>query len=670
MLRWIGNFMPPVMEESEVLRSETAAVEQWTRRVRDARDKWTPDFKRMKQNMEFAAGLQWAGQKKTRTQRYVCNMTIQMVNQKVATLYARNPQVSAKRRKRMDFRLWDGDLSSIQQALMRVQQSMLTGIPDVEAEALLRDYQQGRQFQELVDKVGQTLEYAYQYQTDNQEVEFKEQMKQLVTTVIVCGVGYVRPSYVRDVPNAPMTDGGRSMVERARSAQEILRRVESGELDEDSAEVEQLRLLVGSFGVLPMANEVVEGLKFDFPDPTSIIPDPRVKSLNEFTGARWIAQEYMLPLREVNSFFETEIQVGTDLKVYSSDGVESPISSSRDQEEVTNPTICLWEVMDISTKSHFFIVDGHKKYVMPPEAMTPKIRRFWPVFGLTFNRVLAMPSLETSPFPPSDVELVYHPQKEWNRSRDALRAQRRANAPKYVARKGLLTEDDKAKLDTAEPNQVVELEGLPPDTEPGRFLSPMAHAPIDPLAYDTNPIREDFMLASRLQEANMGAAQPDVTATGQTIAEQSRQSVASSNVDDLDGLLSRLAEAGGEMLLREMPRQVVERIAGIGAVWPEQNREDFINEIYLEIEAASSGRPNKALEIANFERIAPLLLQAGANPLYLVQEGIRRLDDRADVNKAFPLVPSAPGGMMQPGATPEQPLQQLPSEAPVPLPGA
>jgi hypothetical protein len=161
--------------------------------------------------------------------------------------------------------------------------------------------------------------------------------------------------------------------------------------------------------------------------------------------------------------------------------------------------------------------------------------------------------------------------------------------------------------------------------------------------------------------------------------------VASSNVDDLDSLLTALARSGGEMLLWEMSKQTVLRIVGPGAVWPEENRSDFVNQIELSIVASSSGRPNKAIEVANFERMAPLLMQAGANPMFLIREGVKRLDDRLDVNDAFPVQLPAPGGATAPGQAgapagpeqakppgePHQPLVELPpGGASVPLAGA
>jgi hypothetical protein len=59
-------------------------------------------------------------------------------------------------------------------------------------------------------------------------------------------------------------------------------------------------------------------------------------------------------------------------------------------------------------------------------------------------------------------------------------------------------------------------------------------------------------------------------------------------------------------------------------------------EIYLKIRAGSSGRPNKAADLANLERVSPFLLQIpGINPEFLAKEYLRRLDDSIDLTEAI-----------------------------------
>ena len=71
-------------------------------------------------------------------------------------------------------------------------------------------------------------------------------------------------------------------------------------------------------------------------------------------------------------------------------------------------------------------------------------------------------------------------------------------------------------------------------------------------------------------------------------------------------------------------------------MWPQITAQDVADELMLEIEAGSSGRPNKAMEIGNMERLTPLLLQIpGIKPDWLAKQLIQRLDDRIDPTDAI-----------------------------------
>src|SRR6266496_1092543 len=607
-----------------------ASVKLWQSRITSARKKWEPDFKRMRKNMEFVTGLQWAGQAEMDEERYVNNLTLRIVNQKVATLYAKNPKAVATRRDRLDFQIWDENVESLMNGIQQASQMTQSGQPlPIELSALFADYQQGYQRRKLVEKVCRTMEVVYQYQVDTQQPEFKEQMKQAVRRVITCGVAYARPIFCTDesqYTDVSTIDTKSGIHDRMNRVKAIVQQIKNDDIDETSPQFETLRSLmlsISASNVLQNEFQLPQRLEFDFPPSTSILIDERCRNLHDFVAARWLAQEYILPVQEVNGIFNVDVKVGTGAtdraKEYTQEGDSTKELVSRDQSQ-TDPLakkhVALLEVFDYSTKTRFFLVDGHKDYILPPELVTPNVSGFWHHIALVFNGIEIEPGTKASIFPPSDVQTLKSVQKEWNRTREALRDHRNANAPKYLVRKGFLTDDDKAKLRNAVPNEVIELEGVPPEQPIEKFIIPMQFAEIDPRLYDTAPLEQDMMLGAGTQQANIGPAQPNVTATVGTIAEQSRLNVSASNIDDLDGFLSRLAQAGGEMLLQNMSSQIVKRIAGPGAVWPDlpQSRQDFLNEVYLKIEAASSGRPNKAIEIQNFQQLAPIMLQAGANP--------------------------------------------------------
>src|SRR3546814_16682153 len=93
------------------------------------------------------------------------------------------------------------------------------------------------------------------------------------------------------------------------------------------------------------------------------------------------------------------------------------------------------------------------------------------------------------------------------------------------------------------------------------------------------------------------------------MAKQGRISTISANGDDLDEFLAEVARATGQLMLLELDEATAKRIAGEGAVWPALSREDVISEIFLTVKAGSSGRPNKAAEIAKRERAFQFIVQ-------------------------------------------------------------
>lgn len=210
-----------------------------------------------------------------------------------------------------------------------------------------------------------------------------------------------------------------------------------------------------------------------------------------------------------------------------------------------------------------------------------------------------------------------------------------AARPRFGTPKGMLDDESKLNLMNAKPFSVIEmnLPGENPDV--GKALQPIQIPGVDPNLYETNPIFTDIQLVVGAQEAQFGAV-AKATATESSIAEGSRIASVDSNVDDLDAFLTRIARASGQILLREMGEQEVRKITGDGAMWPQLTLEEIAQELYLEIEAGSSGKPNQAQEIRNWKEMLPFLIQMpNINPTWLARESLRRLDDRMDLTEAI-----------------------------------
>jgi hypothetical protein len=648
---------PVEPESDEPAASVSAHVKRWIATVEDAKTYFKPQFDRMIANMDFVAGLQWVGQESIHEEtRYVANFCLHQMEMKVAQLYARNPKTKARRKKRLDFKVWDGRMESILAAQMPLPGAMPETI--AASQLLLTDYAQGRLQRDMLDKVGQTLETLFQWFQDNQQPPLKTSMKQLIRTVCICGVGYMTVDLVQ--PN----EGTLSRLDTESTAKERLGRIKvlvdkiaAGDINDDSAEVEDLRSLVASLNnglLLGEPQNDNERVIFQFPSPLSIIVDKRCTCLEGFVGARWIAQEFNMDLDEVNAFFGTEIE-RTDVSD-SSRSFEVPAVTTGNQTNNELPPpfpVTIWKVWDLDSKSEFVIMQGHDDYVQAPQPIFPDTNCVWPIFALTFNKVLVDPNTKSkaSVYPPSDIDIMRPAQKEWNRSRDSLRDHRVGNEPLYFTIDGSLSQEDIDKLKVARPGDVIPLK-VPQNTDLTKIFVPRIKDPIDSLAHDTTPLSQDLYYTLGSEPTPLKPGSNKGTATAATIHEESRVSLAASNVDDLDTFLSVVANCVGEMCLKVLPKATVERIAGPGSVWTDdfQNKEDFVNLVYLDIVAASSGRPNKALEMSNWQVAAPILQAAGASPMFIAQETLRRLDETLEIDDCFPMGMQMPMGALGMGA--------------------
>jgi hypothetical protein len=682
----------------EVTDQRKALVAAWCRRVKSAKSHWDKAYKKMREDQDFCLGLQWS--KNPEDRRYKANLTLRLVAQKTAFLYAKNPKAVARRRERLNAVLWDGTNNQLQQMMqsgaMLAQQaagqpggipqamgSMMQGaqnpMQDPQMAAAAQMAQQGmaiaadasraKQENEMLDKFGKTLELLYDYNIKEQVHPFKSMMKLVVRRAVTVGVGYVKLGFERVMDKKPdMEKGIADASERLSTLERLAADLHDQVTDVDSMEAEQLRLLIQD---MSQQQEflVREGLTFDYPLPTNIIPDIKTVELRHFLHSDWVAEQFMLSKNEIEEIYN--VDVGDSFTSYKqwdirgpdpiqmarqmagTDWVEGRKSDDRQQD-----FCCVWEIYSRKDGMVYTVCDGYKDFLREPASPEVYNERFYPWYPLLFNECDHPEEI----FPPSDVRLMRDMQLEYNRCREGLKEQRIAARPFIGVVAGSMEEADLTKLENREANAIVELQALQPNQDIKNLLQSYAGSGIDPNLYEVNPVYEDVLRTTGIQEANLGGTS-DATATQAQIAEGSRMTSMGSNTDDLNDLLTQLARNGGQMLIGEVAKATVEKIVGQGAVWPEMSRQDIAQEVALEIEAGSMGRPNAAQEVANAQRIYPLLIQIpGINPEYLAKDLLRRMDDRLDLTQAFKsMLPSIvamngmaqgipPGSGMGPGA--------------------
>jgi hypothetical protein len=604
-------------EEPDVTAQRKNLVSQWLKDIKAAEDFFEPDFKRMRDNMQLAyagATKKWIEQN-----NFVVPIISRHINQAVASLYAKNPRVIAEKKRRLDYIVWDGREDSLKAAEEGIALAMsppivdpATGMatpppqPNPEHIAIIKEVSEVQKKNLMLKRVCKTMEVLLHYYMNEQTPSFKKQLKQLVRRTKICGVGYVFLGYQRLLEKRPDIAAKIEDVSAQLARIETLSaELQDGLMEEDSARREELKTMLAD---LQAKVEVIarEGPVFDFPRSTEIIIDQRCRQLNGLVGAGWFARKMFMKPDEITDIYK--IDINNSFRAYkkltNKSGKESWNVSSDTNSGDADSFACVYEVWNKTNNQTFTVIDGYSDFVRGPETPEVELERFWPLFVLTFNDV----EHEEKLYPVSDVQALEHTQMEYNRSRQARRLHRQANKPKYATVAGRLSNADKNKLQTHPDSAIIELNGLSAGEDVNTVLQVMKPAPMDPALYETNSEMEDVFRTVGSQEANLGGSS-GATATEVSVGEQSRTSSLDSNVDDLDEMLSELVQATGQMLLLKLEQETVKRIAGPGAVWPQMSRQEIMEEVMIDIKAGSSGRPNRAAELANMERAAPFLMQ-------------------------------------------------------------
>jgi hypothetical protein len=719
-------------------------VEKWASKVRSAKRKWDPYFKKMLRDQKFCAGKQWPEETKSAVfndelnDRYIANITLRHVKQRVAAVYAKNPRVVAKVRPRLLATVWDGTMQGLQQAQQTMQQAQvaqeaqqklglgiglglaaakagvplntLAGKPEftwqdpskgtppgapgapnpapnlmsmlspqpgqapifpppqppppdelAQAQAVIADAQQVKAQFDQLQRIAKTLQLLFEYEISQQQQSFKIRMKMATRRAATSGIGWVRVGFQRVMAPNPDLDSklgdGQSQIQfMAKVAADIA----DGIITEDSPEAEQMRLVAQS---MAQASEIVarEGLIFSWPKSTAIIPDEDCVALRDFLGCNWVAEEFCLSPDEIQKTYG--VDVGKKYTAYSKSnpGSDWQQATPRNPSDTTGVGTddsygIVWEIFNKDDGLVYTVCDGYCDFLREPAEPEFYTDRFWPWFLIAFNET------DGEVWPQSDVNLVRPMQLELNRSRQGLREHRFANRPKIAYSSGVLSAEDIEALKNPPTNAVIAVDGLQPGQDINQLLQAIKGAPIDPNIYETNETFQDMLRVAGDQQADLGPTS-GATATESNIAAQARATSTGSEIDDIDDTLSSLAQSAGQILLLNVSQETVQKIVGPGAVWPQLTKSEVAQQLYLDIEAGSSGRPDQARELQNFERIAPILMQIpGISPNFLAKEALTRLDDNIDLEDA--VADGQPSIMaqnaVQPGASTGPPGSQPP----------
>lgn len=606
-----------------------AFITSWCGRIKGAKKHWDKDFKRMREDMDFV--FQGADKDWTEFDKYVANIVQQYVRQRVARLYARNPIFTCKRKQRLDFKIWDENPQSIMTAQMQAQADPAF-LPLYEQ--LVADIQEGSTRRQQMDKICKTMELLFMDCVQEQRPNFKKAMKQLIRRVETTGIGWVKIDYQRIMQPRPDEE---AQVDDVTHRVAVLDRLRSDKVDEKFNETDrQNEELKQAESVLQAQKDIIvrEGLVFSFPRSTSVVVDPRTRSLDGLQGTDWLAEEFLMTTDEVKEIYK--IDLGNSFRAYTAkeeDSGQRDMFPGRGGDGYSvQQLVQVWEVYDKKTGMFFVLADGYPDYLRAPAPPPITVETFFPYLALMFNEI----EHDKHIYPLSDVRQLRHIQKEYNRAKEALRQHRIASAPLYATGAGQFDEEDQLNLALHNPHDVVVLKGLGEGENVNNKLQMVKKYPIDPNVYQTSDTFQDLTRVVGADDSALGTTSTNVTATDSSLANDTRMSSLSSNTDDLDEFMSELGRLGGQVLLMEMSAAEVTKRVGVGAVWPQLTVSDIMSEIYLTVEAGSSGRPNKAAKGAALERVGNILLSIpGVSPRWLFKQVMQTVDETIDLTDAF-----------------------------------
>lgn len=622
-------------EDKEASMARQNLVSEMLGRVASALKDHKPAFDRMKADMDLV--FHGYDPKEWDDKRYVVNLAQRHVQQRTAALYAKNPRCVAKRRQRLMHKLWDGSPQMLEdaRAAQAASEQAMQPVPQAVA-MVLAEYEQVAAENTRLDRIGKTLEILFHYFMQESQPTFKSQMKALVRRMLTTGVGYVKLGFQREMQRKPEISARMNDAQvRLDHLERLAKEMKEGELQEHQAEMEELML---SMQALTEESQIIlrEGLLFDFPDSSAIIVDPRCKQLRGFIGARWIAHRMFFTPDEVEEIYAKDVKGGyTGYQVqgrsHDSSAKQLAPTEADGKKNPEDGMVCVYEVYDKPSGLVYTVAEGFKDFLKEPAEPELKLETFWPVYALVCNEV----EHDKEIYPPSDVHLMRSMVGEYNRAREGLREHRKANRPTYLTPAGALEDEDKESLKNRPAHGVVTIQGMQVGQKSEDLVAPLKTTGIDPNLYEVSTVFDDVQLAVGAQEANFGGT-AGATATETSVAESSRMSALGAQVDELDSFMSDVARAAGAILFQQMSAEQVRRIAGEGAVWPELTAQEIADEIQLEIEAGSTGKPNLAAELRNLERVLPYLIQIpGIDPKWLAKEVLKRMDDKLDLDAAL-----------------------------------
>ncbi len=438
---------------------------------------------------------------------------------------------------------------------------------------------------------------------------------------------------------------------------------------------------------------------FDSVLPEDMIVDGAIYQPEKIYSARFMTQRVYMDETEIRVTFAIPREHGLFEGTTSDDIFASADDSSRDGEgdkgagerdEGTKAAMrgdkyAVWERWDRTTGLVYHWIEGAQTFLRK-DRPTIKTKRFFPFYFLQFNRV------SRRLLGISNVQLGRPLQNEINLVRTHKRQAKRAAYDMHVYEHDLFDEDETRRLRSRPPGGWISTKKSVEELKAKIMTMTGSYRPE---LHEVMDERQELSTVMGAPAAAQGMTKGGAdTATEASIADQAMDLRTDYERWILETqLLTPIYQDAAQIVVQAVPEEVAKARGGPGVVWPLVSREQLWSNLQLEIVGGSTGKPNQDRELAKIEKAVGIYTSSGAsmmrpiNPTALAGQLLSTLDWRIDVEDfLMPMGPppqaqltgkgsggAPPEGTPSPGAeveTPQEqagePQQPIGDDAPVP----
>jgi hypothetical protein len=488
----------------------------------------------------------------------------------------------------------------------------------------------------------------------------KSRMKIAVRSAMTCEIGWVKMLFQKDIATDPIIQ------QRMNDIQDNLRRVEAlkekltddTQIDEQEVAKKELQIQLQS---LEQQVEVVvkEGLVIDpILSEQVLMLDSSVRQFELYDTSFALAEVIWLDEERFETTFGYKPKRATAYygspEMKAEEGKGGVYKEGQGKEGVSTTFYKVYEIWHLTDNTIYTWCRGEQGWCRPPYQPQNLGLRWYPYFGLTFGAV------DGQFYPICDVDLLKELQDEYNTTRTNFAEHRKENIPVRVVKGGGgLTPQDIDLIKNRKINEIIVVNGTP-DVPLSHDIAAFENPAIDPMTYDTTPIRTDIEMVSGAGDAERGTVMRAKTATEAAYLNQGLASRTSERQDVIEDMIGSMAHYAAEVLLQEMTLPQIIKVAGTSAVWPTLSKDRVFDMVQIEIRAGSTGKPNMIQEQETWIKLLPVVKEAMETVTQLRQTGqmdmaeavtellretFRKFDERIDVDSFMP--PSGRAGGLQ-----------------------